>query len=258
MTSFLPRGDVRVRNARLDGSTNIAMNKLSARSLIKRFLNLVYRPLVVQYLKKERQYRLRGIEVTVKPGVFHPGLFFSTKLLAAHLDCLQLESTRFLELGAGSGLLSILAARRGAQVTASDISEISVQGIEDNAASNGVAVTAICSDMFDNLANTTFDVVIVNPPYFPSNPERAADYAWFCGSNYEYFSKLFAQLPSHISDTSIVRMILSDDCDIGRITSLAEATGIKMEVVSAKRVLWEKNFIFGLAPSRPILRTPDS
>ena len=42
---------------------------------IKKFLESAYRPFVVAYLRKDRRYRFRNLNITVHNGVFHPGLF---------------------------------------------------------------------------------------------------------------------------------------------------------------------------------------
>jgi hypothetical protein len=44
--------------------------------------------------------------------------------------------------------------------------------------------------------NTTpvFDIIVINPPYYKKDPGSYSDYAWNCGSNGEYFKKLFTQL----------------------------------------------------------------
>ena len=52
------------------------------------FKSLVFRilyPASEKYLSKERSYRYKDISILVFPGVFHPGFFFSTKILLKYL-----------------------------------------------------------------------------------------------------------------------------------------------------------------------------
>src|SRR5205085_2367128 len=86
-----------------------------------------YKPALRRYLSRERVYRYEGISLQIHPEVFHPGFFFSTKLLLRYLLQLPLHQRSLLELGAGSGLISFAAARAGADVTASDINPVAVQ-----------------------------------------------------------------------------------------------------------------------------------
>jgi len=221
---------------------------MTLKRLIKKFLNVFYRPLVVRYLKHDRRYHFQGLDIVVKAGVFHPGLFFSTKLLIRHLSDMDLTTKRFLELGAGTGLISMIAARKNAVVTASDISRLAINNINENAKLNRLPIRPKLSNLFDDFAGEQFDVIVVAPPYYPGNPVTERDYAWYCGEDFEYFHDLFAQLDQHVAVGGIVRMILSEDCDIVRIREIARLNNIELQVVVDTRVLWEKNYIFDVRP----------
>lgn len=214
--------------------------------LIKRVLETYYRPLVLRYIGKDRSYRYRGIGLIVRRGVFHPGLFFSTKLMFDFLERLDLRSRSFLELGAGTGLLSIRAAQRGARVVAVDISPAAVENVRENARRNGVDVEVVESDLFSGVEARRFDVIVVTPPYYPREPRSEADYAWYCGENFEYFERLFSQLGGFAARDSTTLMILSEDCRRDTIFGLASRHGFEAELVREKRVLWERNFIYRL------------
>ena len=220
--------------------------KQQAHWLIKRSLELFYRPLVVRYLHSDRRYRYGGVDLIVRTGVFHPGLFFSTKILFRYLEEQDLEAKRFLEIGAGTGLLSIRAAQRGADVVALDISRRAIANLIDNAERNHVSIEVVESNMFSRLSKQLFDVVVVNPPYYPGNPENESEYAWYCGANFEFFDSLFSGLHAYIDDRSLVIMNLSQDCKIETILSLAAQRGLHFELAHQERVLWEKNYVYRL------------
>ena len=221
---------------------------MMSKRLIKRFLNAFYRPLVVWFLKYDHLYHFQGLDIAITAGVFHPGLFFSTKLLIRHLNEIDLTAKRFLELGAGTGLISMIAARRNALVTASDVSLLAISNVIENARRNQLAVRTILSDLFNEFSDEEFDVIIINPPYYPSKVAAERDYAWCCGENFEYFLKLFAQLNQHVAESGIVRMILSEDCQIERVREIARSNEIELQVVVDTRVLWERNQIFDIRP----------
>ena len=73
-----------------------------------------YKPLLEKYLSRKRTYRYNGFRLEIPPEVFHPGFFFSTRFLMRHLAQFRLQNKSFLELGAGSGLIAIHAAKEGA------------------------------------------------------------------------------------------------------------------------------------------------
>lgn len=214
------------------------------RGLVKYIMNTTYKPLLVKYLSKTRTYSYKGIHLEVPPQVFHPGFFFSTKLLLHHISKEYLSGKTFLELGAGSGLLSIYAAMKDAFVVASDINPVSAKCIETNAEENTVEITIIQSDVFESIPQQGFDFIVVNPPYYKKKPSSLSDYAWYCGENGEYFQKLFKDLNNYIHQSSKVVMVLCDGCDLDMIRSLALENSFKMRCVQKKHNIVETNFIF--------------
>jgi release factor glutamine methyltransferase len=209
-------------------------------------LSPLLRMLAKIYTSKEREFSFKEIKVKIKPGVFHPGLFISTKILLNFVDELILENKSFLELGAGSGIISILAAKKRAVVYASDISSIAVENIKLNAERNDVKINLIESDLFKNIQEQQFDFIIINPPYYQKDPKTEEDYAWFCGSNYEYFTNLFDSLSEYINNNSKVFMILSEVCDIEKIKSIGESRGYTWNTELRKKVWGEKNYIYSI------------
>ncbi len=70
-----------------------------------------------------------------------------------------------LDLCSGSGCIGIAIAKAtNASVTLSDISKKANKAAKANAELNGVDVTIILSDLFENIPNK-FDVIVSNPPY---------------------------------------------------------------------------------------------
>lgn len=69
-------------------------------------------------------------------------LWPSALALACVLERAPLAGTRLLELGCGLGLPSLVAAARGAGVTATDWSPHAVRAVADNAARNGLDLCA--------------------------------------------------------------------------------------------------------------------
>lgn len=212
--------------------------------LIKYITGRVYRPILAKYLSSTRTYRYQGLRLRIPPEVFHPGFFFSTKLLLQFVGRQRLKGLSFLELGAGSGLISLYAARKGAFVTASDINPVAVAYLKTNSTRNNLPVEVIHSNLFDDLPPRTFDLIAINPPYYSRHPQTDAEYAWYCGENGEYFTGLFSGLKRYTHDQTAVWMILSDACDLVLIRRLAEQYGLRLDCVWTKTNWLERNAIF--------------
>jgi len=212
--------------------------------VIKLFASKFFRPVLKRYLSKERTYCYEGICIKILPGVFHPAFFFSTKFLLNYLSQFDLKGKKVLEPGAGSGLISFVAERQGAEVTASDLSGAAIKGLQFNKEKLRSKITIIKSDLFDHVAVQQFDFIIINPPYFPKNPVTDSQLAWYCGEHFEYFEKLFLQLNPVGKSFCKIIMILSEECDILTIEKIAAARGFILKESMRKKFLWEWNFIF--------------
>ncbi len=79
-------------------------------------------------------------------------------------------SEKVLEIGPGSGIVSIHCALNGCDVTAVDINPRAVELTLKNTEKCGVAgkVKAVQGDLFSPLRGERFDVIIFNPPYLLS------------------------------------------------------------------------------------------
>lgn len=217
------------------------------RRAIKQLTTRLYKPLLVKYLSSTRMYTYKGIRLVIPPAVFHPGFFFSTRLLLRTIASLPLKNKLFLELGAGSGLIAMYAARQGALVTATDINPVAIQSLELNRQSNRIPLTIIKSDLFTNIQQQAFDIIAINPPYYKKQPTTAAEYAWYCGEQGEYFQQLFSGLKNYIHARSAVLMVLCDGCDIEMIKSMAEKQGFELNCMVTKKNWLEVNYIFRIA-----------
>jgi release factor glutamine methyltransferase len=218
---------------------------------ILKYMAPILQPLYRKYVSTTRPFRYKNIHILVQPGVFYPGFIISTKFFLEHIGRIDLGGKTLLELGAGSGIISLLAASKGAMVTASDINPASVQNIRKNALLNKAELRVIESDLFENIPGSDFDFIIIAPPYYPRDPVDYAERAWYCGSNFEYYERLFQQLPGFYHHQTQVLMILSDDCNIQKIQEIGERNGFGFSLVEQKRKLGEWNFIYRI--SRPLL-----
>lgn len=206
------------------------------------------------YSSRPKKYSYNEISVIVQPTVFPPFLTLSTKVLLEFVESLNLEQKTFLELGCGCGIISILASKKGAIVTASDINEIALSALAENCKSNNVQIEIVKSNLFDSLQGRSFDVILVNPPYYPKNPVSVAESAWYCGEDHYYFRAFFNQIKSRIHAKSDFFMILSENCNLAKIVEIAQENGIELVVVLEKIVNGERNVIFKLldGSSKPI------
>ena len=220
------------------------------RRIIKRIQSRIWKPYVQWYLRKPRRFRFRDVELLIRPEVFHPGMFYSTRFLVEYLDGFDLRGKSLWELGCGSGLISILAVKHGASVTASDSNPVAIENLRHDALKNRVSLNAIESDLFAAIPPRVFDWIVINPPYYKGHPQTLAQQAWYAGEHYEFFDKLLGGIGGYMSGETTTCMVLSDSCDLSRIRSLAHDHGLALEQKAIKRLSIEDNVIFHIVPAR--------
>ena len=157
---------------------------------------------------------------------------------------LEKKEAKVLELGAGSGLISALMAREGFLVTASDINPVAVRSILETKEVNQLKMKVIESDLLNQIPLTTFQYILINPPYFPQVPTNDREKAFFCGADFEYFHRLFDTIGEYMTVQSSIYMILSDDCAIETMQEISYKNRFQWKLVHEEKVWGETNFIY--------------
>jgi HemK-related putative methylase len=117
----------------------------------------------------------------VLPDVFNPTLFHTSEALVNRLAGVPIgPRTAALDMGTGSGVAAIAAARRGARVVAVDISPEAVRCARINALLNRVEeqIDVRHGDLFDPVRGERFDLVLFNPPFYAGPPQEMWEHAW--------------------------------------------------------------------------------
>ncbi|MEK6974768.1 MAG: HemK2/MTQ2 family protein methyltransferase [Candidatus Thermoplasmatota archaeon] len=90
-----------------------------------------------------------------------------TFLLARAVEAHVKPGMRFLEVGCGAGLVSLVAAHLGAHVTCTDANPRAVALARHNARENKLVLEARDTDLMAGLPGP-FDAIAFNPPYLPT------------------------------------------------------------------------------------------
>ncbi len=196
--------------------------------------------------------RAAGFRLTVPPTVFHPRFFITSKYFAGFVDGLDLKGLRVADLGTGSGIIALAAARAGARhVVAVDINPNAANAARCNAEANGLGdrVTGLCSNLLAALApGPTFDVILSNPPFIPGEPRDLADRAWHAGPGYRDIVRMFEQVRDRLAPGGRLYLLISSDTDIELMRSLMAAAGLHPELASQRNLVLESFVIYEARP----------
>ena len=113
--------------------------------------------------------QLFGLSLSISSEVYEPAE--DSELLAFHSRSLK---GKILEIGTGSGLVSILNAKTNLsnEVLATDISPDALECARKNAESNSVRnISFLQSNLFEKIEGK-FDSILFNPPYLPTSKEE--------------------------------------------------------------------------------------
>lgn len=116
------------------------------------------------------------ISVETFPDVYPPSE--DSYLLIESFDVGRGESV--LEIGCGSGIVSLHCASNGALVTAIDVNEQAVECTIENFLRNSLEATVLVSDVCDRVRGV-FDTFVFNLPYLPVSENGTLEAAWSGG-----------------------------------------------------------------------------
>mgnify|MGYP004518794939 FL=1 len=198
ISDAIKKGMIELKNV------NIEEPKLKARLLMQYVLNKSRQYVIVNDMEqldkaKEKQY-LEEIKI-LKKGVpiehithqkeFMKLSFFvdknvliprqDTEILVEEVINIakKINAKKILDLCTGSGAIAVSLAKYlpQAEITAIDISNDALKIAKKNAISNNVQnqITFISSDMFTNLSEEKFDIIVSNPPYIKTNVIKNLD-----------------------------------------------------------------------------------
>ena len=200
--------------------------------------------------RRTRTVRADGFRLTVRPTVFHPRYFIASEFFSRFVTQLDLRDRTVLDVGTGTGIIALSAARAGAaNVVAVDINPNAALSARENAHTHGFAdrMSVVCGDLLSALAPTAkFDVILSNPPFFPEEPIDVADRAWHAGPGYRDIRALFEQARARLAPGGRFYLLLSSDSDLGLIGALIEQAGFRARLVGRKSLLIESLVLFEL------------
>lgn len=173
------------------------------------------------------------------PGVYAPQ--DDTELLVHALGLEPLSPrARVLDIGTGTGAVALAAARRGARVTAVDISWRAVINAKVNAVLAGLPLRVVRGNLLAPVSGRSFDLILSNPPYVPGpgpEPGAGAARAWDAGWDGRLvLDRICRDSPALLGPGGVLLLVQSTLSDAERTLAQLRAAGLWADVVDRRYV----------------------
>jgi release factor glutamine methyltransferase len=241
MTFAAPTGDSLRRIARLPLMTR----------LLGKAMALSYRLLGKDRYDDFRLERVYGMPFVVTPSVFNPKVPRTGEFFASQIDSrLVQRDWEVLDMGTGSGVCAIFAARHARRVVAVDINAAAVRCAGINALLNHVEhrIDVRHGDLFAPVPDERFDLILFNPPFVQGAPQNDRDRAWRSNDVAERFA---AGLGAHLKPAGFALLLLSTFGDGSVFLEELHKQRLEISVLAERRFVNERLTIFRVAPSNP-------
>jgi release factor glutamine methyltransferase len=185
----------------------------------------------------------------VLPSVFNPKVPRTGEFLASMLDASRVSrDSRVLDMGTGSGVCAVFAAKHAARVVAVDVNPVAVRCAGINAVLNHVEdrIEVRQGDLFAAVPGEQFDLILFNPPFLRGTPRDDRDRAWRSSDIAERFA---AGLRDGLKPAGYALVLLSTFGDAGHFLEQFYSAGLEVSVAAERRFVNETLTIFKLQRS---------
>jgi len=207
---------------------------------VGKLLGLGYRLAGTHRYDRLQIVHVLGLPILVLPSVANPRVLRTGAFFASRIDAhLVTADAEVLDMGTGSGVCALFAARHARRVVAVDVNPEAVRCATVNALMNHLdaRIDVRQGDLFGPVAGERFDVVLFNPPFLLGAPKDARDAAWRSSDLPKRFA---AGLAEHLKPSGAALVLLSsfgDACP--RYEAELRQRGFALEAMARGRYINE-------------------
>lgn len=165
-----------------------------------------------------------GLDIKVNENVLIPRYeteYLVEKLLK-YIKDYKINNPKILDLCTGSGCIGLTLKHElpTSKITMADISQKAIEVAKENKTSLKLEVDIIESDLFKNITDKDFDIIISNPPYvmtketLPKNVQYEPSIALFSGEQgIEHIEKIIKEYKNYIKERSILALEINEQSE---------------------------------------------
>jgi len=144
---------------------------------------------------------------------------------------------KVLDVGCGSGILSLKAMENGCGVSAVDIDEEAVNYCREK------GINAKISDLFLEVSGK-FDWIVFNPPYLPLDADedvKSRKITTGGDRGFELIERFFSEAGDYLENDGRVLIVFSSLT--GDVEGVMKRYGFKFEILEEKKLFFERLFV---------------
>jgi release factor glutamine methyltransferase len=192
--------------------------------------------------------RVRGTPILVTPSVFNPKRLRTGEFFASQLDARLIgPEAQVLDMGTGSGVCAVFAARHARHVVAIDINLAAVRCARINSLINHLdhKIEVRHGDLFGPVSAERFDLILFNPPFLHGEPHNDRDRAWRSVGLAQRFAE---GLGRHVNPGGAALLLLSTFGDAAVFVDALRRCGHGWSALAERRYVGERLTLFKVAP----------
>ncbi|MBN2251745.1 MAG: methyltransferase [Candidatus Altiarchaeota archaeon] len=187
-------------------------------------------------------FYFRDLQFTTHPEVYEPAE--DSMLLAENLHAGKGETV--LDIGTGTGIQAIVAARTAGEVVAVDINPKALEVARENAALNSAGnIEFRLSDLFSAIGDDErFDLIVFNPPYLPACEKGLLERSWAGGrKGSEVICRFIESVGKYLNDAGCVELLVSSLNNLPNVLEGFRAVGFEPEVMAGEKLWFEELYV---------------
>ena len=178
--------------------------------------------------------------ITILPGVFSPR-YFADSLVFAEALAEIVGKRRMLEVGCGTGIISLYCAKAGARVVSGDINPAAVENTKLNAEKFGLTIDVRVGDIYAAIQpDEKFDVIFWNHPFNRSDaPEKEVLLRAGFDEQYASLRKYVSEAREHLAEGGQLLLGTGSIADLEEVERIASENDYKLTLLKEKEVPFE-------------------
>lgn len=185
----------------------------------------------IETLARTATYPVCGLEIAVAPGLYHPHPASSSMFILRTLLRENIPLGQLLELGCGSGVLSLALLKQGLaeQAVLLDIDATAIATAQSNARQAGLdqRTRILQGNLFAPVANEKFDSILFNLPLMHQSHQGATHQA-LDDTGGAVAERFFQEVPRYLNTGGSVYFSYSNISDAALLASFSQRHPVRL------------------------------